>query len=465
MNSKEHYHFVGIGGTGMSALARIYSSLGYKITGSDIKDSSTLSALAKEYGIKTFVGHDAGNIAGADLIVATAAVRGANPEIDHALELGIPVISRAELLGRLMQNYGQSIAVSGTHGKTTTTAMIGQMLEVAGLDPTAVIGGDVPAWSSNARVGKSDIFVAEACEAYGSFLCLKPSITIVTNVELDHLDHYADMNAIRDAFRALLRETTYYAVMCGDDTEARELAAEFSGNVVTYGLSEGCAVHATINRLGAGSHFSVDTLGYALGDVELMIPGRHNVVNALAAITVGNLLDIPFEDIAAGLKAFRGTGRRFEILGTTVSDIIVVDDYAHHPTEIRATLEAAAASYPDRRIVAVFQPHLPSRTRDLMDEFASCFDGADLVVLTDIFLSREKPMPGITGDLLADKMKNIRGNAAVEYVKNKLDIPSALADIVRPRDLVITLGAGDIRAAGETFLDRAGRMSEGTDNV
>jgi len=392
-------------------------------------------------------------------------VRGANPEIDRAIELDIPVISRAEMLGRLMTEYKQSIAVSGTHGKTTTAAMIAQMLETAGYDPTAVIGGDVPAWSSNARVGNSDVFVAEACEAYGSFLSLSPAITIITNVEPDHLDHYADMDAIRDAFRTMLRQTSYYAVICGDDTEARELAAEFSGNVVTYGLSEGCAVHATIKTLGAGSHFTVDALGYELGDIELLVPGRHNVVNALAAVTVGNLLDIPFEKIAAGLKSFQGTGRRFEILGTTESDVVVVDDYAHHPTEIRATLEAAAAYYPTRRIVAVFQPHLPSRTRDLMDEFASCFNGADMVILTDIFLSREKPLPGVSGSDLAAKMKDIRGNAAVEYVENKLDIPQVLAEIVRKGDLVITLGAGDIRDAGESFLDIAGRKSERTLNV
>ena len=449
----------------MSALARIYASLGEEVSGSDIKDSSTLLSLTKDHGIKTYVGHEASNVAGATIVVATAAVRGANAEIDQAIEAGIPVVSRAELLGRLMERYPQSIAVSGTHGKTTTTAMIAQMLDVAGADPSAMIGGDVPDWASNAKVGKSDIFVAEACEAYGSFLSLSPSITIITNVESDHLDHYQDMEAIRNAFRALLRQTSYYAVVCGDDTESRELAAEFSGNVVTYGLSEGCAIHATINSLGAGSNFSVDALGYALGDVELSVPGRHNVVNALAAVTVGNLLDIPFEKIAAGLKAFRGTGRRFEILGTTETDIVVVDDYAHHPTEIRATLEAAAASYPDRRIVAVFQPHLPSRTRDLMDEFASCFDGADLVVLTDIFLSREQPLEGVTGALLASKMKDIRGNAAVEFVENKLDIPEALAGIVRSHDLVITLGAGDIRAAGEMFLDRAGRKSERLVNV
>jgi len=465
MASNEHYHFVGIGGAGMSALARIYAEKGQVVSGSDLKDSSTLTALRQSHGIKTYVGHDASNIDGASLVIATAAVRGTNPEIDQAAALGIPIVTRAEMLGRLMGEYEQSIAISGTHGKTTTSAMIAQMLEVAGADPTAMIGGDVPEWASNARVGKSGIFVAEACEAYGSFLELSPSITVVTNIESDHLDHYADMEAIREAFREMLRKTSYYAVICGDDPEARALANEFKGNVVTYGLNEGNAVHGKINRLAAGSEFSVDTLGYPLGDIALVVPGRHNVVNALAAVTVGNLLDIPFEKIATGLKAFRGTGRRFEILGTNVKDVVVVDDYAHHPTEIRATLAAAAASYPDRRIIAVFQPHLPSRTRDLMDEFAGCFDGADLVVLTDIFLSRESPMAGVSGGHLAAKMKDVRGNAAVEYVEDKRDVPGVLLDIVRPHDLVITLGAGDIRTAGETFLTLSNQHAESVLNA
>jgi UDP-N-acetylmuramate--alanine ligase len=460
MSNKEHYHFVGIGGAGMSSLARVYAELGYLVTGSDLKDSATLTSLKREHGIKTFVGHEATHIAGATQLVATAAVRGANPEIDEAIKREIPIISRADLLGRLMLNYSQSVAVSGTHGKTTTSAMIAQMLETAGKDPTAVIGGDVPGWSSNARMGSSEVFVAEACEAYGSFLSLRPSITVVTNVEADHLDHYADMEAIRSAFRSLLRQTTYYVVVCGDDFEARSLAEEFLGNIATYGLSDGCSVHGVIKSLGAGTVFTVDSLGNDLGVIELSVPGRHNVINALAAVTVGNLLDIPFEDIAAGLKAFRGTGRRFEPLGVTDNDIVVVDDYAHHPTEIRATLSAAADSYPDRRIVAVFQPHLPSRTRDLMDDFASAFDGADLVVLTDIFLSRETPIDGVTGEVLSTKMKDIRGNAAVDYIQNKLDIPDALSTILRPHDLVITLGAGDIRTAGEQFLINSAQESK-----
>jgi UDP-N-acetylmuramate--alanine ligase len=465
MISKEHYHFIGLGGAGMSALARIYAGIGIKVSGSDIKDSSTLRSLSKEHDITTFVGHRAGNIEGATLVIATAAVRGANPEVDRAVELGIPVISRADMLGRLMSNYSLGIAVSGTHGKTTTSAMIAQMLEAADADPTAVIGGDIPDWASNARIGKSEVFVAEACEAYGSFLSLSPSITVVTNVEPDHLDHYHDMDAIREAFRTLLRQTEFYAVLCGDDPEASSLAKEFKGNVATYGLTDGCSVHGRVISLGAGSRFEIDTLGYPLGEVELMVPGKHNVVNALAAVTVGNLLDIPFEKIAAGLKAFRGTGRRFEILGTTDSDIVVVDDYAHHPTEIRATLEAAASSYPDRRIIAVFQPHLPSRTRDLMDEFAACFHGADLVLLTDIFLSREQPLPGVTGDMLAYKMMDVRGKAAVEYIPDKNDIPGELRKYARPHDLIITLGAGDIRVAGETFLEMVGAAGERVVNV
>lgn len=394
------------------------------------------------------------------MLISTAAVRGTNAEVDAALLAAVPVISRAELLGRLMTNYARSVAVSGTHGKTTTSAMIAQMLTVAKVDPTAVIGGDVPAWSSNARMGKSDIFVAEACEAYGSFLLLSPTITVITNVEADHLDHYADLQAIRDAFSALLDKTSYYAVICGDDPESKLLAERHTDNVATYGLSEGCAIRGKINRLGAGSQFTVEALGNYLGEIELSVPGRHNVVNALAAVTVGNLLDIPFEDIAAGLKSFRGTGRRFEILGVTELDVVVVDDYAHHPTEIKATLDAASNSYPERRVIAVFQPHLPSRTRDLMDDFASAFDKADLVLLTDIFLSREKPIDGVTGALLADKMRDVRGFAAVEYIENKDDLPAALDKFVRPGDVVITLGAGDIRTAAVRYLSATSATEE-----
>jgi UDP-N-acetylmuramate--alanine ligase len=449
---KKHYHFIGIGGAGMSALARIFAEQGDIVTGSDMLDSPTLGSLHREFGIVSFVGHRAENVDGADLVITTAAVRGANPEVDRAIEQGIPIISRAAMLGKLMALYPRSIAVSGTHGKTTTSGMTAQMLTHAGIDPTAVIGGDVPAWQSNARIGSTDVFVAEACEAYGSFLELHPSIAVITNVEPDHLDYYSDMDAIRGAFRTFLSQTSYYAVLCADDFEANKLAGELTDNVATYGLSGTASVRATDVVLWPSSSYTVEILGNVLGRIELSVPGLHNVVNSLAAVTVGNLLDLPFEAIAAGIKSFRGTGRRFEILGTTSTNVLVVDDYAHHPTEIRATLNAAVSAYPGRRIVVVFQPHLPSRTRDLMDEFASSFGEADIVVITDIYLSREKTLDGITGALLAEKTAAVHGSELVLYVADKNNLARELQLICEPGDLLITLGAGDVRMASEQFL-------------
>jgi UDP-N-acetylmuramate--alanine ligase len=451
--SKLHYHFVGIGGAGMSALARIYAAKGVVVTGSDSSNSATLVDLSERYAIRTFVGHNSMNVGAADLVITTAAVRGANPEVERAVQLGIPVITRAETLGRLMSQYARSVAVTGTHGKTTTSAMISQMLVSAGADPTAVIGGDIPSWGSNARVGDSDIFVAEACEAYGSFFELFPQITVVTNIEADHLDYYKDMSAIRGAFKRVLGQTSYYSVLCVDDPETAAVARDIKENVATYGISPEASIRAVNINLGPTSTYTVDILGNKLGEIELSVPGIHNIANSLAAVAIGNLLDIQFSDIATGLKSFTGTGRRFERLAKTEGDVLVIDDYAHHPTEIAATLQAAASSYPERRIIAVFQPHLPSRTRDFMGEFASSFGLADLVFLTDIYLSREKPLDGVTGKDLAIATELAHGRGAVTYVPNKHDLPAEISKIVRRGDLVITLGAGDIRSAAEGLIN------------
>jgi UDP-N-acetylmuramate--alanine ligase len=449
---EERYHFVGIGGAGMSALARILAAKGVTVAGSDMADSPVLAALCKEYGIDARAGHSAANLNGATRVVVSAAVKDDNPEIVAAREAGIPVISRSEMLGELMDRYAIRIAVAGTHGKTTTSAMIAQMLEAAGCDPTAMIGSDIPSWHSNARLGKSEVFVAEACEAYGSFLDMRPTISIVTNIEEDHLDYYSDLDAIMKAFRKFLSQTSQTVILCADDPNCMRLTRETGARVVTYGFARDADVRDASDGARPG-HGLVVYRGDALGEIALQVPGRHNILNALAAVAVGLELKVPFSKIAAGLAEFRGTGRRFEKLGETAGGVLVIDDYAHHPTEIKATLAAARNAYPERRIIAVFQPHLPSRTRDLMDGFAHAFGDAALVVITDIYLAREAPLEGVSGKLLAERVSAVRGEDHIRFVTDKADLPAELAQIAKPGDLVLTLGAGDIDKAGKRFLE------------
>ena len=454
----ECIHFVGIGGAGMSGLARVLARQGVLVTGSDLRESPTLAALRRESGIRAEAGHEAAHLNGATLVVASAAVKKDNLEVIAARANGIPVISRAEMLGRLMARYPRSVAITGTHGKTTTTGMTAMVLEAGGLDPTVLIGGDLPAYGGNARLGGSDVFLAEACEAYDSFLDLDPKIAVVTNIEADHLDYYGDLNNVLRSFRKFLSQVTGTAILCGHDRNVQAVTAELRGTVsapeiVTFAI-RGNVTLATQDVLidSAAPSYTAVWRGESLGRVQLNVPGMHNVANSLAAVAVGLTLGVSFEQIAAGLAGFTGTGRRFERLGTTASDVLVIDDYAHHPTEIKATLAAARRAYPNRRIVAVFQPHLPSRTRDFKTEFAESFGDADHVVLTEIFLAREQPIDGVTGAGLAALTADRRGAGHVTYVADKAALPSRLAEIVRPGDLLLTLGAGDIRSAGEGFL-------------
>jgi len=455
----ECVHFVGIGGAGMSGLARVLARQGTAVTGSDLRESPTLAALRRESGIRAEAGHQAAHLNGATLVVASAAVKKDNPEMAAARERGIPVISRAEMLGRLMARYPRSVAITGTHGKTTTTGMTALVLEAGGLDPTVLIGGDLPAYGGNARLGSSDVFVAEACEAYDSFLDLDPQIAVVTNIEADHLDYYGDLANVLRSFRKFLSQVSGTAIVHGSDANIQAVLEEMRGagsmpEIVTYAADgSGAALSARDIVLDSATpSYTALWQGRPLGRVELQVPGLHTVTNSLAAVAVGLTLGVPFDKIAAGLAGFTGTGRRFERLGTTASDVLVIDDYAHHPTEIRATLAAARRAYGDRRIVAVFQPHLPSRTRDFKTEFAESFAEADHVVLTDIFLAREQPMAGVTGAGLAALTADRRGADHVTYVADKSTLPSRLAEIVRSGDLVLTLGAGDIRMAGEGLL-------------
>ncbi len=442
----ETYHLIGIGGAGMSGLARVLHSRGIRVTGSDMAASPTLDALESELGETLSVGHSAEHIGSPDLVVVSAAIKETNPELAAAREKGIPVASRAETLGKVMDLYPVRIAVSGTHGKTTTSAMIAQMLEYAGVDPTALIGSDVPAWQSNTRIGKSDIVVAEACEAYGSFLELRPTHSIITNIEADHLDYYADFQAIVDAFDRFVEQTTSKVFVCADGGADKLLKP--SEKVVTYGIESG-SITAEIRDDG---EFAVYQNRKLLGKIALQVPGRHNVLNALSAVALGLEVGLNWNNIAGGLASFSGTSRRFEVLGETPNGAIVIDDYAHHPTEIRATLAAARAKYPGRRIVALFQPHLPSRTRDLMGDFAASFGEADLVLITDIYLAREQAMDGVTAERLADETAKFKGEAIAKYAGNLDNANELLAEIVRASDVVLTLGAGSVRKVGESLV-------------
>ena len=418
----------------MSGMARVLARQGVHVTGSDLRESATLESLRRESGIPAVAGHDSANLNGATLVVASAAVKKTNPELQAARSKGLPVISRAEMLGRLMARYPRSIAISGTHGKTTTTGMTAMVLDAGGLDPTVLIGGDLPAYGGNARLGASDVFLAEACEAYDSFLDLDPRIAVLTNVEADHLDYYGDMNNVLRSFRKFLSQVSEVAIVCGRDQNIRALIPDMAHlNVVTFGFGDDVTLRADERVMdGLRPSYTARWKGEKLGRITLGVPGVHNVCNSLAAVAVGLELGVPFSAIAAGLEAFTGTGRRFEPLGTTPDGVSVIDDYAHHPTEIRATLAAARGAYPDRRIVAVFQPHLPSRTRDFGEQFAESFADADLVLLTDIFLAREQPLEGVTGAGLAALTADRRGASAVTYVADKSQLPTRLAEITRP---------------------------------
>ena len=447
-------HFVGIGGSGMSGIARALARQGKRVTGSDLRESPVLEALRREPNLTAWGSHAPDQVRGASLVVTSAAVKPDNPEIQAAQALGIPIISRAEMLGRLMSRYRRSVAVSGTHGKTTTTGMVALVLEAGGLDPTVLIGGDLPAYGGNARLGSSDVFVAESCEAYDSFLDLDPYLAVITNIEADHLDYYGDFDNVLRSFRQFLSQVTGAAIVCGDDPGVQAVLELLpSLRTVRYGFGEGMALRACqFHADGLRPSYTACWEGETLGRITLSVPGAHNVLNSLSAVGIGLELGLPFARIQEGLEAFTGTGRRFEQLGETANGVLVIDDYAHHPTELRATLAAAKQAFPDRRRIAVFQPHLPSRTEDFQAEFAESFGDADLVVLTEIYLAREQARAGVSGATLAALTADRRGAEHIVYVADKTQLPAKLAQITRSGDVVLTLGAGDIRAAGEGLL-------------
>jgi UDP-N-acetylmuramate--alanine ligase len=449
----KHIHMVGIGGIGMSGMAEILLHRGYKITGSDGALSETTHRL-EQIGATIFEGHSAKNINGADVVVYTSAVKAEeNEETKAALERRIPTIKRAEMLAELMKmKYG--IGVAGTHGKTTTTTMVGLVTLNGNYDPTIMVGGKVHSFDkTNAVVGKGDVIVVEADEFDRTFLRLTPSIAIITNIEAEHLDIYDDLEDVKQAFIDYANKVPFYGavIVCLDDENVRSILPHLQRKIISYGLTPQATIRATDLRTNQlNSTFTVLKDGVKLGVITLKTPGEHNVKNALAAIATGIELDISFKHIKEGLENFEGVYRRFQVKYS--NKIMVVDDYAHHPTEVLATLKAAKKGWPDRRLIAVFQPHLYSRTQELYKEFGLSFFDAEVMVVTDIYPSREQPIEGITGKLITDTASTY-GHKHVLYVEDKQNISDALKELVQPSDIVITMGAGDIYKAVENFVE------------
>jgi UDP-N-acetylmuramate--alanine ligase len=448
-------HFVGIGGIGMSGIAELLVNLGYDVSGSDAKTSDVTDRLAS-LGVRIASGHDGLQVGNADVVVTSSAIQAGNPEVEEARRRSIPVIPRAEMLAELMRlRYG--IAIAGAHGKTTTTSMVALLMERAGLDPTAVIGGRLSAFGSNARLGRGDYMVVEADESDRSFLKLTPAIAVITNIDREHMESYGSWDALQQAFVDFANKVPFYGtvVACVDDEAVRTLVPRMTRRVVTYGFEQsGAAVSGhgmTLEAFGSRCRVTQGKpLGGSvdLGALTLRVPGRHNLLNAIGAVAVGLEVGIPFPQIARGLEEFRGAERRFQLRGEE-RGVMVVDDYGHHPTEIAAVIAAARAGL-DRRVVVVFQPHRYTRTRDLLDEFGRALGGADQVVLTDIYAAGEAPIAGATAEAVEQVVR--KSGRPVTLVKALDDVPAAVARIARPNDLVITLGAGSIGTLPDRIL-------------
>ena len=445
-------HFVGIGGIGMSGIAEVLHNLGYLVSGSDSRESETTRRLAS-LGVRVVIGHQAENLGEADVVVRSSAVGQENAEVAAARQRLVPVIQRAEMLAELMRmKYG--VAVAGTHGKTTTTSMVATVLARGGLDPTMVIGGRLNALGSNAKLGRGDFLVAEADESDGSFLKLSPTIAVVTTIDAEHLDYYRDLAHIQDTFVEFINKVPFYgmAVLCLDQENIQALLPRVEKRYVTYGLrSQADVLARDVEFAGMTSACRVFWKGELLGRLALNVPGLHNVYNALAAVVVGMDLDLRFEVIRDALADFTGVDRRFQVRGEA-GGITVVDDYAHHPVELKATLNAAKDGF-GRRVIAVFQPHRYSRTQALLGEFSTAFYQADRLFVTEIYPAGEAPIPGVSGRQIADGVAG-HGHRHVTYVADKSELAKAVLDQVAPGDMVLTLGAGDVWRVGEEILDR-----------
>jgi UDP-N-acetylmuramate--alanine ligase len=447
----DRVHFVGIGGIGMSGLAEILVASGYRVSGSDLRDSTICERL-RGLGVAVSIGHDARHVRDADVVVYSSAVGGTNPEILAAEQAHVPVIARAEMLGELMRmKYG--IAVSGSHGKTTTTSLCGAVLQAGDLDPTIVVGGVVKSLGSNSRLGSGDILVAEADESDGSFLRLMPSVIVVTNVDREHMDHYQSFERLREAFLDFANRVPFWgcAVLCLDDPHVQDLLPEVTRRTCTYGISRHADVMATDVRLeGFESRFGVVARGVSQGEVVLRMPGRHNVANALAAIAVGLEFEVPFERIREALAEFSGIERRFEWKGER-DGVSVFDDYSHHPSEVVVALESAR-QVSEGRVIVAFQPHRFTRTRDCFDELARAFHGADALVLADIYPAGEAKIPGVDSAALADAIR-ATGHRGVHLVTERERIVPRLRELAGSGDLVVFMGAGDIGRLAAAYLE------------
>jgi UDP-N-acetylmuramate--alanine ligase len=452
----QQIHLVGIGGAGMSGIAEVLLTMGYKVTGSDLHASETTRRL-EELGGKIFIGHRESNVGDAQVVVISSAVAANNPEVVIAKTHQIPVIPRAEMLAELMRlKFG--VAIAGAHGKTTTTSMVANVLAQAGLDPTMVIGGKVNALGSHARLGRGDLLVAEADESDGSFLRLSPTIVTVTNLDREHLDHYGSMERINECFLEFINKIPFYglAVLCADDERLHALFPHIVKRYQTYGLHEreGAPLDFKATDIAlkqSEAEFRAYFRGKNLGPFRLAVPGIHNVSNALAAIAIGVELEVPVDLIRRGLAAFTGVERRFHLRGET-GGVMVVDDYGHHPTEVKATLAAAKQGW-NRRIVVLFQPHRYTRTRDCIGDFAHAFDDADAVFMTEVYPAGEQPIPGVSGAILAETIRSA-GHPSVTFIEQKETLPDQVLPLLKSGDLVLTMGAGDIWKAGTGILAR-----------
>ncbi len=449
---KYHIHFVGIGGIGMSGIAELLLSLGYKVSGSDLKGSDTTERLKRLGGV-IFDGHAADRVQGADVVVTSSAVKGDNPEVLAAQQASIPVIPRAEMLAELMR-LKYSVAVAGAHGKTTTTSMVAAVLAAGGLDPTVVVGGKLIGVGTNALLGKGDFIVAEADESDGSFLRYSPAIAVVTNIDREHLDFYPDLSSIKRVFLEFIDRVPFYGlgVLCLDNDSIQDILPQIKKRYATYGTSPHADFQIRdVSFSGRRSRFTVFVRGKTLGAFVVNLPGIHNVTNAAASIAVGVELDIPVARIQEALASLSGVQRRLEVKGEK-NGVTVVDDYGHHPTEIKVTLAAAKACWPERRIVVVFQPHRYSRTRALFDDFTRAFYQSDVLYVLPVYSAGEERIEGVSGEVLCEAIK-AHGHKQVLWAESASDAVASLNTLLKPGDLLLTLGAGDVWKIGVAFLE------------
>ena len=455
-----HIHFVGIGGIGMSGIAELLLNLGHQVSGSDIQETEITRRL-ETLGATIFYSHQPQQVADADVAVVSSAIDSDNPEVLAASsDYHVPVIRRAEMLAELMR-LKYAVLVAGAHGKTTTTSMVGTVLAEGGLDPTVVIGGQLNAWGTNAKLGQGDFVVAEADESDGTFLLYSPTISLVTNIDTEHLDFFKDLDQIKETFLEFMNKVPFYGlnVLCLEDENIQSLLPRINKRIITYGFSAQADFQARdVTFDGLSGSYRAYRRGQEMGVVNLSIPGWHNVLNSLAAVAVGYELEIPFTSICSGLKEMTGVQRRFQIKGE-VSGVTVIDDYGHHPTEIKAVLKTIAQSFPGSRRYVLFQPHRYTRTQALFEDFTTAFYQSDVLIVTDIYAASEPPIPGVHAEKLATAIQE-HGHGNIRYIPNHLELPTMLTEEVQDGDVVLTLGAGNIWQTGEALLEKLKEREE-----